>query len=292
MKSLEASIKPQVRYPGAALAEMFDTFKIRSTQAYFQVKFFGYSHTMDDYEQRKLKIFNQINFFQAVAGFIIPLFGIILPGNIPPSAWYWACWPAGVSILVLGLNFLRKYQASLLTYFFLYPLCTCFVYLNGMNSGIDLYFILFVILSVFFLQDIGFMLFAIGFSMISFFVISVTMKYFIYEVEKESPVIYLLNKIVSLVFIFYGLFLIKRENTIYQFNILTKQNNLTDKNSEIEKQKEEIGNKATLLEQQKKQLSDLNAFKNKLFSIISHDLPHKCLSPDLVHILQQIFQNR
>jgi signal transduction histidine kinase len=210
---------------------------------------------------------------------------MLLPGKIPSSAWVIACWPAGVSILVLGLNFFRKYQASLYAYFFLYPLCTCLVYLNGMNPGIDLYFILFVILSVFFLQDVGFMLFAIGFSMISFFILSVVLNHFTYEVEDDSPFIYLLNKIVSLAFIFYGLFLVKRENTIYQFNILTKQKNLSEKNVEIEKQKEEISEKAKLLEKQKEELADLNTFKNKLFSIISHDLK----SP--MYALRNLFQN-
>ena len=39
-------------------------------------------------------------------------------------------------------------------------------------------------------------------------------------------------------FIFYGLFLIKKENAIYQFNILSKQKALSDKNAKIEKQKE------------------------------------------------------
>lgn len=285
MESLHASETSQVRYRSSALAETLETIKVRSAQVYLQVKFLGYSHTMDDYEQRKLRIFNQINFFQLLAGLIIPLAGMALPGEIPAFAWMIACWPAGVSMVVLGLNKFRQYQASLYTYFILYPLCTCLVYLNGMNPGIELYFILFVILSVFFLQDLGFMLFAIGFSMISFFILSVVLDRFTYEVEKDNKVIYLLSKVVSLSFIFYGLFLVKKEATIYQFNILTKQKHLADQNTEIEKQKEIISEKANQLEKQKEELADLNAFKNKLFSIISHDLK----SP--MYALRNLFQN-
>ncbi|MDQ6610167.1 MAG: HAMP domain-containing histidine kinase, partial [Bacteroidota bacterium] len=67
--------------------------------------------------------------------------------------------------------------------------------------------------------------------------------------------------------------------------ILTKQKNLADKNIEIEKQKEEISDKASLLERQKEELAVLNSFKNKLFSIISHDLK----SP--LYALRNLFQN-
>ncbi len=272
-------------YRSSALAETFEIIKARSEQTFLKVKFFGYSHTMDDYEGRKLRIFNQINFFQILSGVLIPLLGIMLPGRIPAQAWLTVCLPAGVSILVLTLNSFRQYKPALLTYFFLYPLCTCFIYLNGINPGIDLYFILFVILSVFFLQDVGFMLFAIGFSMISFFVLSVLIKHFIYEVEGENPAIYLINKTVSLAFIIYGVFLIKKEAATYQFNILTKQKRLSAKNLAIQKQKEEISVKAALLQKQKEELAEVNAFKNKLFSIISHDLK----SP--MYALRNLFQN-
>jgi signal transduction histidine kinase len=285
MESLNASHTTPVRYRSSALAETLEIIKVRSAQVYLQVKFFGYSHTMDDYEQRKLRIFNQINFFQLLVGLFIPLLGMSLPGSIPGSAWLIACWPAGISLVVLGLNKFCQYQASLYTYFILYPFCTCLVYLNGINPGIELSFILFVILSVFFLQDFGFMLFAIGLSMISFFILSIVLEQYTYEVEKDNKVIYLLNKAVSLAFIFYGLFLVKKENTIYQFNILTKQKHLIEKNTKIQIQKEEISAKAKQLEKQKEELADLNVFKNKLFSIIAHDLK----SP--MYALRNLFQN-
>ena len=288
MQSLHAAGPAQARYRSSALAETFDTIKVRSAQMYLQVKFLGYSETMDDYEQRKLRIFNQLNFFQALAGLIISLSGILLPGRIPASAWLMLCWPVGINVIVLGLTYFRKHEASLLTYFVVYPFCTCLIYLYGMNPGIELYFILFIILAVFFLKDMGFMLFAIGFSMISFFILSVILNSFVYDVEKDNKIIYLLNKLISLAFIFYGLFLVKKENTIYQFNILTKQRNLYEKNIEIEKQKEIISEKANLLEKQKEELAGLNTFKTKLFSIISHDLKTPMYA--LRNLFQQMHQ--
>lgn len=285
MESLNASNAAQVKYRSSALADTLETIRVRSAQVYLQVKFLGYSTAMDEYEQRKLRIFNQINFFQLIAGLFLPLLGMALPGKIPSAAWGIACWPAGVSVVVLMLNYFRHYKASLYAYFILYPFCTCLVYLNGMNPGIELHFILFVILSVFFLQDFGYMLFAIGFSMVSFFILSVVLDHYTYEVGNENKLVFLLYKAVSLMFIFYGLYLVKKENSIYQFNILTKQKHLADKNAEIEKQKEIISEKARQLEKQKEELADLNTFKNKLFSIISHDLK----SP--MYALRNLFQN-
>src|SRR5689334_16649073 len=122
----------QARYRPSALTGTLESIRARSAQFYLQVKFLGHSHTMDDYEQRKLRIFNQINFFQVLVGFLVPVLGILLPGKIPVSVWSIACWPAAVNIFVLSLNYFHKNTAALLTYFILYPFCTCLVYLNGL----------------------------------------------------------------------------------------------------------------------------------------------------------------
>jgi signal transduction histidine kinase len=70
--------------------------------------------------------------------------------------------------------------------------------------------------------------------------------------------LYLVNQLLGIVFIFYGLFLVKKENASYQARVLSK-------NREIEE-------KAALLKTQTTELSDLNSVKNKLFSVIAHDL--------------------
>ena len=226
---------------------------------------------MEDYEKRKLGIFNKLNFFQVLTGIVIPVAGLIRNHQFPPMAWVVACMPALVSVLVLVLNARRDYYLAQVAYFVLYPFATSIVYFWGFNLGVEMSFILYGILSVFFIQDISQMLFALGLSMVSYFVLAVVCKNYTYQLATANLLFYLFNQLLALAFIFYGLFLIKKENTGYQYSIL--------------KQKEEIAANEHLLKQQTEELMMLNAFKGRLFTIIAHDLK----SP--IYALRNLFRN-
>lgn len=246
--------------------------KIKSTgQLFEKVKTIGSDASIGDYEKRKLGIFNQLNFFQLIAGLIVPIAGGLSNRHFPPIAWVVACIPALISIVVLFLNGRRQYDLALIVYFVFYPLITGIVYLWGINMGVELSFILYGILSVFFIQELSSMLFALGLSMVSYFVLAVLCKDYKYQLEIANVWFYFFNQLLALGFIFYGLFLIKKENTGYQHSIL--------------QQKEEIVQKGLLLQQQTEELTRLNAFKSRLFSIIAHDLK----SP--IYALRNLFRN-
>lgn len=223
----------------------------------------GVTANMDNYERRKLRVFNLLNFFQFVFGIIIPITAIITRPKISTLGWIAACMPALVSLLVLYLNSRKFHEVSTLSYFILYPVITSIVYLSGMNLGIELFFILYGILAVFFIQDIGHMVFTVTLSMISYFVLTVVWRNFQFQLEVNG-VLYLLNHLIAIVFIFFALFLVKKENTNYQ---------------------QEIATNISLLDKQAAELKELNALKNKLFSVIAHDLK----SP--MYALRNIFAN-
>ena len=260
---------------------------IRSNFLHFikQIKMIGYPEQMNDFERRKLGIFNLLNFFQLLTGFLVPMLGLMHNDTLPTGAWLLACLPCTISASVLVFNYYRKYQAAQLTYFILYPFFTGFVYLHGMNSGVELHFILYGVLAVFFLQDMGYMIFTIALTMINYFVLSVLLKDFIYEVKRENRLLYFFNHLLALGFIFYGLYLIKKENAGYQRRILSKTNALQRKNIEIKKQKLIITQKAKLLKVQANELAELNVLKTKLFSVIAHDLK----SP--MYAMRNLFSN-
>lgn len=237
-----------------------------------RVKSIGFSDDMEEYEQRKLGIFNLLNFFQLITGIIIPVAGLLNDKDLPANAWIVACQPALVSALALIMNKLRKHEAALLAYFILYPFATCVVYLYGMNLGMNLSFIFFGILSVFFLKDIGYMMFSICFSMVSYFLLSVILKHYQYPLESINKGLYFFNQALTIVFIFFGLYLIKKENAVYHSHVLDKNRALQQKNIQIQEQADEIKKSAALLRNQTEELTELNTLKSKLFSIISHDL--------------------
>jgi two-component system, sensor histidine kinase and response regulator len=223
-----------------------------------RIKLIGYVPTMDDYEKRKLGIFNLLNFLQLVTGILVPAIGLIGNENLPYSAVLIASLPVLASVVVLYLNHRRLHEIALIMYFALYPFLTCVVYLNGMNIGNELFFILYGILSVFFLRDIGHILFTIGFSMISYYMLTVIWNQRQYGLATANLGMYRFNQALAAAFIYYGLFLIKRENNSYQFRLLRRNRSLHHKNEEIQRQKNEF--------------AELNALKSKLFSVISHDL--------------------
>ncbi|HWB92106.1 MAG TPA: HAMP domain-containing sensor histidine kinase [Puia sp.] len=242
-----------------------------SSQSFERIKTLGLTTDMDDYEKRKLKIFNQLNFFQLVTGFFIPIAGAVSNRHFPLVAWFVACTPALVNAIVLALNARRQYDLAKIAYFILYPFTTSVVYIWGINMGVELSFVLNGILAVFFIRDISQMLFALGMSMVSYFVLAGLCKNYPYQLASASLFFYVFNQLVTIAFIFYGLFLIKRENAGYQQSIL--------------QQKEEIYANGILLKKQTEELTQLNAFKNRLFSIIAHDLK----SP--IYALRNLFRN-
>lgn len=247
------------------------TARSTSLQGLLRIKTLGFTAEQDDYEKRKLGIFNQLNFFQLMTGIIIPIAGVIGNRHFPLMAWIVACMPAFISILVLVLNARREYYLAQIAYFVLNPISLSFVYFWGFNMGVELSFILYSILSVFFIQDIRQMLFALGLSMASYFGLAVVCKNYTFQLATADNYLYLFNQLLAIVFIFYGLFLIKRENAGYQESIL--------------RQKEAIAGNEKLLQKQTDELQQLNAFKNRLFSIIAHDLK----SP--IYALRNLFSN-
>jgi signal transduction histidine kinase len=272
---MEISYQRILRLPGKVTLPGIKKFPLSLRRSvldlFYYVKSLGYSDTLDEYEKVKLGIFNQISFFQCLAGIFI-LFTCFLHHEFPVWACVLAGLPVAVCLLVLYFNREYKYQSALIAYFILHPLVSGFIFMNGVHLGLNLYFILYGILAVFFLKDKAFMIFTISFSMINFFLLSIVLKDFYYQLEKINNTLYLFNEGIAIVFIFYGLYLIKNENSIYYTSILRNNDHLNKKNIQIQVQADKIRENATLLEKQTRELTELNALKNKMFGIISHDL--------------------
>lgn len=236
------------------------------------IRSIGITSAMEEYEIRKMSIFNQLNFFGIVMGFVVPLISMFALKHLPPLAWYAAASPVGIGIIVLWLNQERYYEFARMVYFSFYPVITCLVYLGKADVGIELFFILYGVMSVFFLQQRINIVVSLSLSMVCYLIAAVLPHNYYFRLASTNYGFFVLNHLLAIGFIFYALYLVKKENSDYQHSLIIKSRELHRRNLEIERKNVEIAEKATLLEQQTVELTELNQVKNKLFSVIAHDL--------------------
>ncbi len=246
----------------------------------------GYRPALGSYEKKKLGIFNYMNFLGVLAGILIPVVGLITSHHpLPPIAWAVAGLPALISLTSLVLTSVQRHEPARLLFFTAYPIATSLFYALGIDIGIEFYFVLFAVLSVFFLQNVYQIIFSFTLSMASFLLVYTVWKHYDYSLEKTNYYFYLFNHLLPMFFIFYGLLLIKNENSRYQEQTRDRNWQLRRSNMKILRQKSDITGKAALLESQTQQLTELNSLKNKLFSVIAHDLK----AP--LYALRNLFRN-
>jgi two-component system sensor histidine kinase/response regulator len=232
----------------------------------------GYRPSLGSYEKRKLGIFNAMNFLGLLTGIIMPLAGLFNRNHPPVAAWFVAFSPALISFIVLVANAYQRYELGRIIYFTLYPVVTASIYALRIDAGVEFFFVLYGVLSVFFLNNIYNIILSFSLSMACYFMVCTIWKDYDFSLEKTNFYFYLFNHLLAIFFIFYGLLLIKNENTRYQEQTRDKNWQLRRSNLKILRQKADISGKAALLEEQTQQLTELNSLKNKLFSVIAHDL--------------------
>ncbi|MEO8406636.1 MAG: HAMP domain-containing sensor histidine kinase [Chitinophagaceae bacterium] len=236
------------------------------------IRSLGVTPGMDEYEKRKLAVFNILNFFGALSGIIIPVAGLFNHDNLPALAWIVACSPAIISMLVLISNRMGRPERAKMIYFTFYPVITSLVYASGLDLGIELFFVFYGVLAVFLLKKIANVLLSLTLSMALYFSVYAVWHNFHFQLSLSNYSFFLFNHFLAAIFIFLSLYLFKKENHGYQSGLLNKNVELENKNREIEQQRLDILQKALQLEKQHTELQELDGLKNKLFSIISHDL--------------------
>ena len=91
-KPLLLSQRPGTFSPGIDWQGKFRTAGLASLNFFHRIKGLGFTVNMDEYEKRKLGIFNQLNFFQLLTGIVIPVAGLIRNHQFPMLAWVVASW--------------------------------------------------------------------------------------------------------------------------------------------------------------------------------------------------------
>jgi two-component system, sensor histidine kinase and response regulator len=249
------------------------------------IKNIGVTSQMNYYEKRRLGIFNHLNFFALVIGIFIPVVALLSKTYFPPTVWILSFTPSLISVVVLLSNSLYKNNFALFFYFTFYPLATAILYFSGIDAGIELLFILYSILAIFFLQNTKLIFLSVSFSVSCFFLIYTYPMHFNFVLRSQNYSFFLINHLLPILFIALGLIFIKRENNSYQLQMQIANDELQSTNEAIKLQQKELSLKANLLTAQTEQLTRLDDLKNRLFSIISHDLK----TP--IYSLRNLFKN-
>ncbi len=252
---------------------------------YWRIRTIGDNPRLSDFDKRKLAIFNLLNCFGLLNGILIPIAGLFSQDKLPPFATFIAVSPALISTVVLFVNARGKNEQAKMIYFIFYPLVTALAYATNTDMGIELFFIGYGVLAIFLLKRMSNAMISFSFSILLYFVVFVFWRNYETRLVDFSPAFFVFTHVLAACFIFFSLFLFKTENKAHQLRLKKKNRELARKNAEIEEQKIAIDRQVTLLEKTTHDLKELDTLKNKLFSVISHDLK----TP--MYALRNLFRN-
>src|SRR5258708_10182607 len=182
----------------------------------------GYKPSLGSHEKRKLGLFNLMNFLGLLIGTALPVTSLFTQGSPSLLLWLLTGSPALTSLLVFTANYYEKYEFSRMCYFILYPVITCCIYALKIDLGIEFFFVLYGVLSVFFLRNIFNIILSFSLSMTGYFLAGTFWKNYNYSRGTNHHYLFVCNHLLAIFFISYALLLIKTQTTRYHHHTHTK----------------------------------------------------------------------
>ena len=240
-----------------------------------KIKYIGYTQRLSDYEKKRIVVFNKLNF----TGFCLAIVRLIYTAVFAPQ--FYTFWDIGVN-LALAFAFVltailihrHLYRVATIASFAMVPALLGISNLVTADSGTEMYLIVFMMLSFFFLHRIKNLTMAFAYCLAIFIVLRYKFQSHTDLLDAQPVIFYYstLNYIGSFSMIFYTMYLIKFQVWGYEKSIREKTEMLKLSYANIIAKSRRIEEQSVLLQEKNMELTELNNVKIKLFSIISHDL--------------------
>ncbi len=239
------------------------------------ISLIGSTSSMTERAQKRLIVFNRLNFI----AFCIAVLRTGYIAFFTPSFYSYTA--LGCSIvfifffLLMGyMMFLRAFRTATITEFFIVPPALCLVNWYTADTGLDMFIVLYMMFCFFYLNKFRNVLIAFLYCFAFFIYMHFAMHKHTVFSEPDSPnfVLSIFNYIGAFAMIFTTMYLIKYHVWAYEVSIRQKNAELAEHTGAIIAQRDELDRQASVLREKTSELMELNHVKNKLFSIISHDL--------------------
>jgi two-component system, sensor histidine kinase and response regulator len=240
-----------------------------------KIKYIGYSDQLSDYETKRLVIFNSLNF----TGFCAAVIRFTFTCFFTPDYYSYYATASNLAIIfvlviIAWLMHLRHYVAATISSLSLIPASLAVSGILTHDSGTDMYLIICMMMSFFFLHRIKNIAISFTYGLVLFLYLR-----FNPPAPEESPATQniaffynLLNYISAISMIFYTMYIIKYQVWKYEKSIREKKEMLRFNNVSLLAKTKKIEVQSISLQQKNAELMQLNTVKVKLFSVISHDL--------------------
>jgi len=228
-------------------------------QQYQRIFYAGLSADLSPYQYRQGLIFNIIN----VTGFLIGLFRFIyillfLPAQHTPLLLFVNSLSVLLSIIIMFCMYYRAYTFTVYFSFIVYPVTLLVIGLVTHDRGVAYYLFPCIIYSFFFLNS-KVKIFSAAISVSLMFVIAITLQNSASEISRPH------DQVLEMISIF-GVFIL---SSVTLFSIKFQ---IWDYQDKIKAQSYKLQESNKQITRQAKKLNDIILVKDKVFSIISHDI--------------------
>ncbi|WP_462249440.1 sensor histidine kinase [Ferruginibacter sp.] len=240
-----------------------------------QIAEIGYDNNLPEYIKKRVLVFNQLNFL----AFLLSLMRFFYIALFTPRFFSVSALLINFALCVFFVSMMwvmhkQLFRTATISSFFLVPPMFALVSWATNDNGMDIFVLLYMMFSFFFLNQLKNIIIAFLYCLIFFLVIHfIFQKGFNYRLTNAANLyLIIFNYLVAFLMFFATMYLIKYQVWVYEKSVKEKTKVLAERNIEIEAKNETLSMQAVHLETTTQELTELNQVKTKLFSVISHDL--------------------